>query len=282
MPDLARFALNQITTPKWSMGEAIEGLRRHGIPGIGLWRHFIDDYGTAKTARHLKDAGLWVACYCTSAWFDRAGADGLRAAIDENKRVFDQAADVGAPCVVMVVGGLPRGSKDLAGQRARVRDGLAALRDHAAQLGVTLALEPLHPMYAADRACLNTLKQANDLCDELGAGFGTVVDIYHCWWDPELRAQITRGGGARVKTFHLCDWRVPTRNMRDRAMVGDGVADIAAIRSWLDEAGYDGPIELELFSELDWWKRDPEEVIPIAIDRCAPFVAQHVKGETDE
>ena len=271
MYDLSRFALNQITTPKWSMGEAIEGLSRHGVPGIGVWRRFVDDYGAAQTAKHLEDAGLWVASYCTGAWFDRPGKAGLQAAIDENKAVFDQAAEVGAPCVVMVVGGLVQGSTDLAGQRGRMRDGLAALQDHARGLGVTVALEPLHPMYAAERACLNTLKQANDLCDDLGAGYGTIVDVYHCWWDPELAAEIARGGADRVRSFHICDWRVPTRNMRDRAMVGDGVADIAAIRSWLDDAGYDGPVELELFSELDWWQRDPEEVLPVAIERCAPF-----------
>jgi sugar phosphate isomerase/epimerase len=260
------------------MGEAIEGLRRHGVPGIGVWRQFVDDYGTAQTAKHLKDAGLWVASYCTGAWFNRQGEAGLRAAIDENKAVFDQAAELGAPCVVMVVGGLVDGSRDLAGQRGRVRDGLAALRDHALDLGVSIALEPLHPMYAAERACLNTLKQANDLCDDLGTGCTTVVDVYHTWWDPELRCEIARGGGARVSTFHLCDWRVPTRNMRDRAMVGDGVADIGAIRSWLDAVGFDGPIELELFSELDWWQRDPEEVLPIAIERCAPFTRPRQGG----
>lgn len=271
MPDLSRFALNQITTPKWSMGEAIEGLARHGIPGIGVWRQFVDGYGAAQTAKHLKDAGIWFASYCTGAWFNRPGEAGLLAAIDENKAVFDQAAEVGAPCVVMVVGGLVEGSNDLTGQRARVRDGLAALQDHARSRGITVALEPLHPMYAAERACLNTLKQANDLCDELGTGYGTIVDVYHCWWDPELRTEIGRGGADRVRSFHICDWRVPTRNMRDRAMVGDGVADIASIRSWLDDASYDGPVELELFSELDWWQRDPEEVLPVAIERCAPF-----------
>lgn len=272
MADLSRFALNQITTPKWSMGEAIEGLVRHGIPGIGAWRHFIDDYGTQRTAQHLKEAGLKVACLCTGAWFNASDETGLSSAIDDNRAILDQAAEIGSPCVVMVVGGLPEGSKDLAGQRQRVRDCLAVLQSHAVSVGVAMGLEPLHPMYAADRSCLNTLKQANDLCDELGEGFSTVVDVYHCWWDPELKAEITRGGGKRVSTFHICDWRVPTRNMRDRAMVGDGVADIAAIRSWLDDVEYDGPIELELFSELDWWQRDPDEVVKIAIERCAPFV----------
>ena len=234
MPDLSRFALNQITTPKWSMGEAIEGLVRHGVPGIGVWRQFIDDYGTAATAKHLKDAGLWVASYCTGAWFNRSGEAGLRAAIDENKAVFDQAAEVGAPCVVMVVGGLVEGSTDLVGQRARVRDGLAALQDHARGLGVTVALEPLHPMYAAERACLNTLKQANDLCDELGEGYGTIVDVYHCWWDPELEDRDCPGrrsarvshvstsaiGGCRPATCATGPWSATGLPMSRRSAPG--------------------------------------------------------------
>jgi sugar phosphate isomerase/epimerase len=272
MSALSRFAVNQITTPAWSMGDAIEGYAREGLGGIAVWRHFLDDYGTARTARHIKEAGLWVASLCTSAWLNAPDEAGLRAAIRDNVRILNQAAEIGAPCVVMVIGGLPAGSKDLAGQRERVREALHELLPHARRAGVRLGLEPLHPMYAGDRSVLNTVRQVNDLCDELGEGAGLVPDVYHCWWDPDFHAELRRAGSGRVLTFHYCDWLVPTRNMRDRGMVGDGVADIPLIRSWLDGIGYAGPFELEIFSELDWWKRDPLETIRVGIERCLPHV----------
>jgi sugar phosphate isomerase/epimerase len=270
--DLSRLAINQITTPRWTMAEAIEGYRRQGVGGIALWRHCIDDYGTARTARHLRDAGMWVASLCTSAWLNVPDGPEWQARIDENRRILDQAAEVGAPCVVVVPGGLTPGDRDIAGQRRRVADALAALLPHARQAGVTLGLEPLHPMYAGDRSVLSTIRQVNDLCDRLGEGTGLVADVYHCWWDPDFETELQRAGPQRILTFHYNDWLVPTRNLRDRGMVGDGIIDIARTRGWLDRIGYSGPFELEIFSELDWWERDPEETTRIAIERCAPFV----------
>ncbi len=272
MPDLSRLALNQITTYRWTMDQAIEGCAARGVGGIGVWRQYLEAYGVGQTARHLKEAGLFTASLCTSAWFNHAGDAEFKAAIDENRRILDDAAAIGAPTLVMVVGGLPPGAKDLAGQRARVRDALHELLDHARATGVRLGLEPLHPMYAGSRSCLNTMAMANDLCDELGEGTAVVADVYHCWWDPEFEAGLRRAGPDRVATFHLCDWREPTRNLCDRAMVGDGVADIGALRRVLDDIGYKGPFELELFSELDWWRRDPDDVLDIGIERCAPYV----------
>lgn len=280
-PALSRFAMNQITTPEWSMAQAIDGYAAQGVGGIAVWRHFLDDYGTARTARHLRDAGLWVASLCTSAWLNEPDAVGLRKAIDENIRILEKAAEIGAPCVVMVVGGLPAGSRDIAGQRERVREALHELLPHARRTGVKLGLEPLHPMYAGDRNVLSTLKQANDLCDELGEGAGLVADVYHCWWDPEFRNELKRAGPERILTFHYCDWLVPTRSMRDRGMVGDGVIDIARIRRWLDALGYAGPFELEIFSELDWWKRDPSETTRIGIERCLPHVGPLVRAKPE-
>lgn len=272
MPDLSRFSINQITTRKWSMAEAIEGYAAQGVGGIACWVEYLDAYGAERTARHLRDAGLWVASVCTGAWFNADTAAGYEKAIEENRRILDMAATIGAPCVVMVVGGLPSNSKDIAGQRARVRDGLHRLAPYARSVGVKLGLEPLHPMYAGDRSVLNTIRHANDLCDDLGDAAGLVADVYHCWWDPEFEAQLHRAGPERILTFHYCDWRVPTRNMRDRAMVGDGVVDIPRIRGWLDDIGYAGVFELEIFSELDWWQRPGEETVRIGIERCAPFV----------
>ncbi|BAO88989.1 sugar phosphate isomerase/epimerase family protein [Caballeronia cordobensis] len=271
--DLSRFAINQITTPKWSMPEALEGYKRQGVNGIAVWRHFMEDYGVTQTAKHLRELEMWVPSLCTSEWFNASTASDLSAAIDTNRRLLDAAAEIGAGCLMMVVGGIACGpDKDIAGQRARVRDALHELAPHAKKVGVKLGLEPLHPMYAGDRSVLNSIKVANDLCDELGDAAGLVPDVYHCWWDPAFEAEVRRAGPERILTFHYCDWLVPTRNLRDRGMVGDGVVDIPRIKGWLDDIGYTGPFELEIFSELDWWERPPEETTRIAVERCAPHV----------
>jgi sugar phosphate isomerase/epimerase len=270
--DLSRFAINQITTPKWTMPQAIEGYVAQGVGGLAIWRHFLDDYGINNTARHLRDAGMWVASLCTSHWLNVADDTGFRRAIDTNLRILDAAAQIRAPCLVMVVGGLPAGSKDVSGQRERVRHALHELLPYARQVGVKLGLEPLHPMYAADRSVLNSIRQVNDLCDELGEGSGLVADVYHCWWDPVFEAELRRAGSERLLTVHYCDWLVPTRTFRDRGMVGDGIIDLGRVKAWLDGIDYTGPFELEIFSELDWWERAPEETVRIGIERSAPHV----------
>jgi sugar phosphate isomerase/epimerase len=273
--DLSRFAINQITTPTWSMPEAIEGYARENVHGIAVWRKYLEDYGVKETRQALRAHDMWVASLCTSEWLNVETSDEYRKAIDTNRRLLDHAAEIEAPCLMMVVGGVSR-DKDLAGQRARVREALFELAPYAKQRGVRLGLEPLHPMYTGDRSVLNTIRQANDLCDELGDGAALVPDVYHCWWDPEFESQLKRAGAARISTFHYCDWLVPTRNLRDRGMVGDGVIDVPRIRGWLDEIAYDGPFELEIFSELDWWQRDPKETVRIAVERCGPLVGPRV------
>jgi len=274
---LSRFAINQITTPRWNMAQAIDGYARHGVPGIAVWRHFMEDYGVANTRRHLKSADLWVASLCTSAWFNVTSAAEMRRVVAVNRGLLDAAAEIGAPTLVMVVGGLPlddgQCDKNIDAQRQRVREALHELLPHARATGVTLGLEPLHPMYAGDRSVLSTLHLANQWCNELGEGSAIVADVYHCWWDPAFASGLRDAGPKRIATFHLSDWLIPTRNLRDRGMVGDGVIDLPRIRDWLDDIGYDGCFELEIFSELDWWQHDPDETVAIAIERCAPYVA---------
>ncbi|HDR9173088.1 TPA: sugar phosphate isomerase/epimerase [Burkholderia vietnamiensis] len=270
--DLSRFAINQITTPRWTLPEALEGYKRQGVSGIAVWRRFLEEYGVAQTRRHLRQLEMWVPSLCTSEWLNVSVEKSMAAAIETNRRLLDAAAEIGAACLMMVVGGMPPDSTDIQGQRARVHDALFTLLPHAREVGVKLGLEPLHPMYAGDRSVLNSIKLANDLCDELGEGAGLVPDVYHCWWDPAFEAELRRAGPQRIITFHYCDWLVPTRNLRDRGMVGDGVVDIARIKGWLDEIGYAGPFELEIFSELDWWERPPEETVRVAIERCGPHV----------
>jgi sugar phosphate isomerase/epimerase len=203
---------------------------------------------------------------------------GRRAAIDDNRRAIDEAKTLGAPCLVLVVGGLPGAlegrpdGKGLESARTDVQDGIGAILDHARSAGIPLAIEPLHPMYAADRACVNTLEQALDLCDTLDPGrsgmLGVAVDAYHVWWDPKLAAQIRRTGRERLLAFHVCDWLVPTRDLlTDRGMMGDGVIDLPQMRGWVEDAGFAGYSEVEIFSAENWWKRDGGEVLDTCIRR---------------
>jgi sugar phosphate isomerase/epimerase len=257
---------------QWDLRQAIEGCARHGIPGIAPWREPLQVLGLAEAARLIRDHGLAVSGLCRAGMFPAADAAGRQAAIDEVRRATDEAAAIEAQCLVVVAGGMPAGSKDLALARQQVRDGLAAILPHARAAGVPLALEPLHPMYAADRCCISTLAQANDLCAELdpegAGGLGVAIDVYHVFWDPELAREIARAGAAsRILAFHVCDWLVPTRHLLlDRGMMGDGVIDLRRIRGLVEAAGYAGLIEVEIFS-TDWWRRDPDEVLRIISGR---------------
>ena len=200
--------------------------------------------------------------------------------IDDNKRAVDEAAALGADALVLVVGGLPEGSRDIAGTRAMVRDGIAAVLPHARASKIPLAIEPLHPMYAADRACVNTLEQALDLCDELGDGVGVAIDTYHVWWDPKLlRAdRARRARQAHPRASHLRLARADAHMLLDRGMMGDGVIDFRPIRRAIEAAGYTGPQAVEILSET-WWKRPGEEVLKTCIARyqvCARLIIERM------
>lgn len=271
-------SLNTATVKEqWSLQQCIEGCARHGITGISPWRDKLAEYGVQKAAKHIRDTGLTVTGLCRGGMFPAADVAGRQAAIDDNRRAIDDAAALNAQCLVLVVGGMPAGSKDLAGARQQVQDGIAAVLEHAKAAGLPLAIEPLHPMYAADRACVNTLAQALDICDALGSGpddrhLGVAVDVYHVWWDPQLKQQIDRAA-KRVLAFHVCDWLVPTADLLlDRGMMGDGVIDIPAIRGMVEAVGYDGFCEVEIMSAGNWWRRDADEVLKTCIERHASAV----------
>ena len=265
---------------QWALPEIIAGCVRRGIRLISPWRDQVAAAGLKETARQLRDSGVELSGYCRGGMFPALDRAGRKEALDDNRRAVDEALTLGAPCLVLVVGGLARSpdgrhtSKDLAGAREMVRDGIGQLLDYARPAGMPLAIEPLHPMYAAERACVNTMAHANDLCDELApgrqSGLGIAVDVYHVWWDPDLKREIERAGGTagRLMAFHLCDWLVPTTDLLlDRGMMGDGVIDLPLIRSWMEAAGYRGPHEVEIFSERNWWKRDPDEVLATCVER---------------
>jgi sugar phosphate isomerase/epimerase len=271
-------SLNTATVRKQGdLLEIIEACARHGIRAIDPWRDQVATVGLERAVRAVRDAGLELSGYCRGGMFtsDAAHRKDVR---DDNYRAVDEAKALGAPCIVLVVGGLPQysrpgstGTKDIAAARAQVHDGIAEMLDYARQAAMPLAIEPLHPAYAADRACVNTTKQALDICDALDPGrsgaLGVALDVYHIWWDPALLPQIARAGKDRLLAFHVCDWLVPTRDiLNDRGMMGDGVIDIRSVRAAVEAQGFEGYSEIEIFSN-DWWGRPMDEVLRTCIER---------------
>jgi sugar phosphate isomerase/epimerase len=275
MPGLARLSINQICVlPQWSLAQAIDGLARHGVGAISVWREKLHEIGVVEARKRIDGAGLKVSGLCFAGLISSADAAEAAKARDDVRRAIDEAAGIGAACLVFLSGGVDARDKDLAATRARVFEGLAQLADHARQAGVVIAIEPLHPMACATRSVLTTLKLANDWCDALGAEdvFGMTVDAYVTWWDPELPAQIARAG-KRIRAFHVSDWLVDTQDLRlDRGMPGDGVIDLAGIRRMVEAAGYTGHVEVEIMSARNWWKRDPDEVVRTIVARYATAV----------
>ncbi|OJX47586.1 sugar phosphate isomerase/epimerase family protein [Devosia sp. 66-22] len=252
-----------------SFGDMVDDCLRHGVTAISPWRDQVEQVGLAEAARIVQMNGLRVTGLCRGGMFPAADSEGRQAAIEDNLRAIDEAAALGADCLVLVCGGLPAGSRDLAGARQMVADGIWAMLPYAKASGVPLAIEPLHPMYAADRACVNTIDQALDICQALGDGVGVAIDVYHVWWDPNLALAIERAGKMnRILAHHICDWLVPTTDLLlDRGMMGDGVIDLKGIRAMIEAAGYHGPQEVEIFSRDNWWKRDGDEVVATCVER---------------
>ena len=274
-PDPLEIAINHATVrERMGLIAFLNACAARGLRHVSLWGDEIDCAGGLDLPAALTDRGLAVLGY------NRAGpllADDVgagRALLDAARREIDRAGALGADHVLVFPGGLPSGDRDLVGARARTEAAIAGLLDHARAVGVTLALEPLHPMLAGDRSTIVTLGHANDVCDRLGAGIGVVVDVHHVWWDERLAREIARTGAAgRLLGFHVNDWLVPTRHLlRDRGMMGDGVIDLARLWRLVREAGYRGPVEVEIFSD-DWWSRDPHEVLDLAIARCRDIFA---------
>jgi sugar phosphate isomerase/epimerase len=271
-------SLNTATVRKQGdLAQIVDACARHGIRAIDPWRDQVAAIGLDRAVRIVRDAGLELSGYCRGGMFAADDAHRTQAR-DDNRRAVDEAKALGASCLVLVVGGLPQysrpgsaASRDIAGARTQVEDGIADLLVYARQVGMPLAIEPLHPAYAADRACVNTTRQALDICDRLdpaiSGDIGVALDVYHIWWDPEVLSQIARAGAKRLHAFHVCDWLVPTKDLlNDRGMMGDGVIDIRALRAAVEAQGFAGYSEIEIFSE-NWWERPIDEVLCTCIER---------------
>lgn len=271
-------SINTATVRKQAKLDAIiEACVRRDIRLICPWRDQVQAVGLSCTVAQVRESGVRLSGYCRGGFFPAADRAGLDAALEDNRRAVDEAAALGSPCLVLVVGALPgaltgkAAYTDIELARSQVFDGIAATLDYARKAGVPLAIEPLHPMQAAERACINTLEHALDVCDALdpeqSGALGVAVDVYHVWWDPKLEAQIARAGQRRLLAFHVCDWLLPTRDLlNDRGMMGDGIIELQKIRAWMEAAGYAGAAEVEIFSEA-WWARPLDDVLSICIER---------------
>ena len=266
-PRLARLSLNQATTKRLTVREAVDGCVRAGLPAIGLWREPVADAGLGESARMVADAGLRVSSLCRGGFFT------TDAGIDDTRRAVEEAVALGTDCLVLVVGGLPEGSRDLPAARGRVADAVATLAPFAAAHGVRLALEPMHPIYCADRGVLSTLGHTLDLAEPFPAEqVGVVVDTFHVWWDPAVHDQIVRAG-PRIASYQVCDWitPLPPDALLARGMMGDGHIDFGRLGASVSAAGYAGDVEVEIFN-ADVWAADGDAVIATLARRYVQHV----------
>ncbi|MDA3874969.1 MAG: sugar phosphate isomerase/epimerase [Kiritimatiellae bacterium] len=274
MPNRQRLGIHTMTLKSWSLQETCAALEAAEVPAITLWRQAIEPVGVDMARQLVEDAGLRVTSLCRGGFFPAATEQGRRDAIDENRRVIDEAAAVGAPAVVLVCGAVP--GQSLQTSRAQIQDGIAAVLPHANACGINLSIEPLHPIYAADRSAVNTMAQARRMCEQLNGTnetrVGIAADVYHIWFDDSLEQEILLSGKAGwLHAFHICDWKVEQSDpLQDRGLMGEGVIDIRQIHNWMTAAGYTGDIEVEIFSTHHWAK-DPSlflREILTAYDDC--------------
>ncbi|MGC5616283.1 sugar phosphate isomerase/epimerase family protein [Georgenia sp. Z1491] len=291
-PDLSRFSLNTATTKAWTLEQAVEGALAAGIPALGLWRDRVAEVGLEDAARLVREAGLRVSSLCRGGFLTAPDEDGRRAALADNAAAIVEAATLGTHELIIVAGGLPAatgpnrppapgGDRDLVAARARVADRIAELVDVAAEHDVRLVLEPLHPIFAGDRAVLSTLRQCLDLAAPFPAStVGVVVDTYHVWWDPDLREQIARAGAeGRLAAYQVCDWNQPIAAdpLLSRGFPGDGFVDFRSVSTWVAEAGYSGDVEVEIFNQ-QIWDAPGEVTLATASARYAELVEPYLRA----
>lgn len=270
--DLSRLAIHTQTNKPWSLGQCIDAYSRAGVRGISVWRHTLEPMGAPQAAKMLRDAGMHVPALVRGGFFVASDEKARQSSIDVNRICIDEAAEIGAEMVVLVVGAVPGIALDEA--RKQVAEGISRILDHAAGRNVKLAIEPMHPMYAADRSCINRMAEARQICQQLGHPMlGIAVDVYHVWWDPDLKREIQLAGEqGTLFGFHVCDWRVETRHLlNDRGLMGDGCIPIRTIRGWVEAAGYRGFNEVEVFSD-HYWTMDQCDYVDLIRRRYLQFL----------
>ena len=298
--DLSRLSLNTATTKAWTLAEAVEGAVNAGLEAIGLWRDRVAEAGLEEAARLVADAGLRVSSLCRGGFLTAADDASITAALEDNRAAIVEAATLGTSELIFVVGGLTAASapggppsappreghdptRDLAATRSRVADRIAELAPFAAEHGVRIVLEPLHPMFAADRAVISTLSQALDLAAPFSSEtVGVVLDTYHIWWDPDLERQIARAGAeGRIASYQVCDWNLPLAEdaLLSRGYMGDGYVDFSSISRWVAQAGYKGDIEVEIFNQ-EIWDTPGNEVLATVKDRYVRHVLPALRSTT--
>ena len=266
LSDLSRLCVHTITTKPWTIEQAAKNFSEAGIRGITVWRDALNGRDIKQTGQLLRELNLEIVSLCRGGFFPHISSTGRQEAIDDNRKAIDEAEALGAPLIVLVCGAVP--GQSLSESRKQIRDGIAAVLPHAEAAGVKLAIEPLHPMYADSRSAINTLCQANNLAEELNSPWlGIALDVYHLWWDPNLEQEIKRcGQNDNLSAFHICDWKCPTLDMlNDRGLMGEGCINIKEIRGWVEESGFKGFIEVEIFSNL-YWDKDQNVFLKNIID----------------
>jgi sugar phosphate isomerase/epimerase len=269
--DLSRLCIHTITTKPWSIEVSAEKYSSGGVKGITVWRDALTGRNIRQTGEMLRNYGLSVVSLCRGGFFPSVEKKKREASIDDNRRAIDEAHELGTNLIVLVCGADPL--QPLEVSRNQIFDGISAVLPEAEAAGVKLAIEPLHPMYADTRSAINTLCQANDMAEALASPFaGVAVDVYHLWWDPALETEIERcGRNNNLLAFHICDWKSPTADMlNDRGLMGEGCIPIRKIRSWVERAGFNGFIEVEIFSDI-YWKQDQEEFLKKIIESYKKF-----------
>ena len=251
--NFSKLCVHTQTSKPWTIEECISHFSAAGIKGISIWRHLLEGKDLKSIKAMLDAHQIEVVSLVRGGFFPAVDAEQRDLALEDNRLAIDQAAALGAPLVVLVCGADPRQSLEIS--RQQIQKGITALIPHAQSNGVKLAIEPLHPMYAGDKSAVVSLGQANDMCEAIASPWvGIAIDVYHLWWDNELKNEIIRcGKNKNILAFHVCDWRVPTIDfLTDRGLMGEGCIPVRQIRMWVEEAGFDGYNEVEVFSERLW------------------------------
>lgn len=259
--DFSKLCIHTITTKPWNIEEAARNFSAAGVKGITVWRDALEGKNIKQTGDMLREHDLSIVSLCRGGFFPGKELTTRKKAIDDNRKAIEEAAELGTSMLVLVCGADP--SQSLEESRKQIHDGIAEVLPEAATAGVKLTIEPLHPMYADSRSAINTLAQANDMAEALNSPWvGVAVDVYHLWWDPFLEKEIKRcGENGNLSAFHICDWKTPTSDMLlDRGLMGEGCIHVRKIRSWVEDAGFHGFNEVEIFS-TSYWKDDQSEFL---------------------